>query len=472
MDATTETIVDFVAGVDGNTITDRTFHHVRRRLVDSFGCAVAAIDCPPAVIAREIASETTSTAPATVIGLARPSTVELAAFANTVMVRYLDCNDMYFTARGGGGHPSDMIPTALAVGEAVAATGPEVMAAIVIGYEVNGALASGVWLRERGWDQGLNIVAATSMMAGALLRLDRDQLGHALALAVTPNVPVRQTRVGHLSMWKGCATAGAVRNGIFAATLAQRGMTGPPKPFEGSSGIWDQVTGPFELQFPVSADEFVIEDVHTKIRPAEYNAQGPIDLALDVRDGLDLDDIDAIELETYWLAYHEIGMDPPKWDPRTRETADHSLPYLIAVALVDGVIDQQSCAPERVIDPALRPLMNKISIRERAEFTERFPSEIISRLVVRLTNGEEVVRQTSYPRGHRRNPVTDGEIDEKFDRMVVDRDASDLELCSRLREQLWGLDDVKDIADVMRPLGGLAALTQPAAGRATERTDG
>ena len=298
------------------------------------------------------------------------------------------------------------------------------------------------------------------MMAGLLLRLDRQQLGHALALAVTPNVPVRQTRVGHLSMWKGCATAGAVRNGIFAALLAKRGMTGPPQPFEGGSGIWEQVTGPFELRFPVVDGEFVIEDVHTKIRPAEYNAQGPIDLALSVRDRVDLDKIDSIEVETYWLAYHEIGMDAAKWDPRTRETADHSLPYLISVALVDGVIDQQSCAPERVVDPALRPLMNKITIRERPEFTERFPGEIVSRLIVRMGDGSEVVTETSYPRGHRRNPVSDREIDEKFDRMVGDRNERDLEICAGLRDELWNLDGVKDIGDIMRPLGALTATTE------------
>jgi 2-methylcitrate dehydratase len=467
VDGTTAAIVDFVTATDVDTITERAARSVRRALIDSLGCAVAAIDSPPAIVARGLAADSTSTSAATVLGLGRPSTIELAAFANSVMVRYLDCNDMYFTTRGGGGHPSDMIPAALAVGESVAATGPEAIAAIAVGYEVNGALATGVWLRERGWDQGLNIVAATAMMTGSLLRLDREQLGHALALAVTPNVPVRQTRVGHLSMWKGCATAGAVRNGIFAALLAKRGMTGPPAPFEGGSGIWELVTGPFELRFPVTNGEFVVEDVHTKVRPAEYNAQGPIDLALEVRDRFDIDDVEAIELDTYFLAYHEIGMDRAKWDPQNRETADHSLPYLLAVALVDGVIDQRSCAPERVLDPALRPLMNTITIRENPEFTARFPSEITSRLVVRLRNGDEVVAATSYPKGHRHNPIADTEIDEKFDRMVAGRSARDLEICGRLRERLWALDQVKDIGDIMRPLAALSAITT-----VVEATDG
>lgn len=456
MEATTATIVDFVRDIHSAGIAERTYHGVRRRLVDSFGCAIAAIDSPPAAIARGLAAETSSGRGATAIGLDRPTTIELAAFANTVMVRYLDANDMHFTRRGGGGHPSDMIPTALAVGEAVGASGPEVMDAIVTGYEINGALATAAWLRERGWDQGLNIVAATSMMAGQLLGLDREQLGHALALAVTANVPVRQTRVGHLSMWKGSATAGAARNGIFAALLAQRGMTGPPQPFEGASGIWEQVTGPFELQLPVRSDEYVVEDVHTKTRPAEYNAQAPIDLVLDARPAVAIDEIEAVELETYHLAYHEIGMDAAKWDPRTRETADHSLPYLLAVALVDGHIDEQSCAPERVLDPALRPLMQRISIRERPEFTERFPAELRARLVIRMADGTDVVRETSYPKGHRSNPLTDAELDDKFERMVGDRSAADGERCARLRAELWAFGDVKDVGDVMRPLGALS----------------
>ena len=463
MDTTGETIVDFVAGLEIDAVPDRSVHHVRRRLVDSFGCAIAAIGSPPARIARALAGESAATSSATVLGLDRPSTVELAAFANTVMVRYLDCNDMHFTQRGGGGHPSDMIPTALAVAESTAATGMEVMQAIIVGYELTGALASAVWLRERGWDQGLNIVAATSMMAGKMFGLDREQLGHALALAVTPNIPVRQTRIGHLSMWKGCATAGAARNGIFAAMLARSGMTGPPEPFEGRSGIWELVTGPFELEIPVSADEFVVEDVHTKVRPAEYNAQGPIDLILELRELIDIDQLDAIELETYFLAYHEIGMDPAKWDPQSRETADHSLPYLLAVALVDGHIDQYSCAPERVVDPALRPLMNKITIHERPDFTDRFPREISSRLVVRLNTGEELVRETSYPRGHRHNPVTDADIDEKFDRMVRGSSDEDLALCARLRDQLWAVEKIDDIRDVMQPLAGLSVAVESVA---------
>jgi 2-methylcitrate dehydratase len=463
-DVISDQIAAFAASPERAALAPRVVHEAKRRLVDSLACALGAVDSPPAVVARELAAEAGGSFSATAIGLARPTTVELAAFANSIMVRYLDYNDMHFTARGGGGHPSDLIAAALAVGEAVGSSGSEVVEAIVLGYEINGALASGVWLRERGWDQGLNVVAAASMMAGRLLGLSEAELGHALALAVTPNVPVRQTRVGHLSMWKGAATAGAVRNGIFAAKLASKGMTGPPQPFEGSSGIFEQVTGPFELRLPVSSTELIIEDIHTKIRPAEYNAQGPLDLILDLRDDVRIEDIDTIDLETYRLTVHEIGSDAAKWDPRTRETADHSLPYLMAVALVDGVIDRDSCSPERVLDPALRPLMARIRIVDNPAFSAAFPAELNNRIIVGLRDGGTVERHSAFPRGHRRNPVTDDDLTTKFEEVVRRAPAPDREIAARLLDRLWSIDEVPDIGVVMQPLGAIGGAKPVAVG--------
>jgi 2-methylcitrate dehydratase len=456
MDRTSDAIVTFVTELTADRLRRPAVEAATARLVDSIGCAVAAIDSDPARIARRLAAGSTGPLPATAIGLESPTTAELAAFANSVMVRYLDCNDMYFTARGGGGHPSDLIPAALAVGEAARSTGAEVLRSIALGYEVNGALATAVWLRERGWDQGLNVVAAAAMMAGALLGLSRKQLGHALALAVTPNVAVRQTRVGHLSMWKGCATAGAVRNGIFAALLAREGMTGPPKPYEGSSGIWEQVTGPFEIRLPVTDGALVVEDVATKTRPAEYNAQGPLDLILDLRPEVRLDAIEAIEVDTYHLTYHEIGSDPAKWVPTSRETADHSLAYLLAVALIDGKIDVDSCSPERIGDPAIAPLMQRISIRERPDLTARFPAELPNEIRVRLRDGVVVARAGSLPLGHPRNPNSRALLDAKFEQLVATRPTPDREIALAVRAVVWSLWDAPDLDATLPPLGRLS----------------
>ena len=458
MDATTDAIAGFVDSLDLKALTDSALHEAKRRLIDTLGCALGGLDSPPAQIARSLAADTRGTnKSATAIGLDDPTSVELAAFANTVMVRYLDYNDMHFTATGGGGHPSDLLPTALAVGEATGASGLETLLAAVIAYEVNGAIAGGVWLRRRGWDQGLHVVIASAMAAGKLLGLSREQLGHAVSLAATPNVPVRQTRVGELSMWKGCATAGAARNGVFAALLAQKGMTGPPEPFEGRDGIWEQVTGPFEITIPTQADRFVIENVATKTHPAEYNAQGPLDLIADLRDQIEVGEIDQIDVETYFLAYDEIGSEAQKWDPQTRETADHSLPYLLAVALVDGDISAASFTRDRILDPELRPLMQRIRIQENPDFTARFPAEINCRISIRHNSGEMVSGHLLHPRGHPLNQVTDAELNDKFDSLAhAYRHSSETAVCDELRDSIWDLDRIDDIKSLMEPLRQLS----------------
>src|SRR5205823_2768425 len=165
---------------------------------------------------------------------------------------------------------------------------------------------------------------------------------------------------------------------------------------------------------PVRLDTFVIENIHTKFRPTEYNSQAALDLILEMRDLVPLDEIDRIDMETYWPAYSEIGSEPAKWDPRTRETADHSLPYLLAVALRDGAITSASFELERVLDPSLRPLMNKIRISEDEEFTRQFPVTLPSEIEVVTTTGERIVERSSYPKGHAQNPMSDHDVEAKF----------------------------------------------------------
>lgn len=459
MDGTTATIVEFVDRLDAASLSEGVLHEAKRLVVDSVGCAIGALDARPAQIARTLAREVTSTFfSATAIGVPQRTTVDMATFANGILVRYLDFNDMYFSPRGGGGHPSDLIPSVLAVGEAVGASGRDVLLATIIAYEVNGALAGAVWLRERGWDQGLNVVAAAAMGAGKLMGLSRDQLGDALSLAVTPNIPVRQTRVGELSMWKGCATANAAKNGVFAARLASKGVTGPPKPFEGHAGIWEQVTGPFELDLALKPASYVIERISTKYRPAEYNAQGPLDLLISLRDRVTAGDVERMDVETYWLTFDEIGdraKQGEKWDPRTRETADHSLPYMLAVALIDGDVGLDSFTAERVADPALRPLMNRITITENADFTRRFPAELMCRITIRTHSGDVISGEIAYPKGHMLNRMSDQEINAKYERLAERRGPQDADVSREVQESLWRLDGLTDVSAVLEPLGHL-----------------
>ncbi|MBV9582932.1 MAG: MmgE/PrpD family protein [Chloroflexi bacterium] len=416
MDRSSQKIVEYAEALRVQDLTPACIRETQHHLLDSIGCVLGGFDSPPSRIARAFSRSVSAQPGARVFGDGNLSAPDVAAFANTVMLRYLDFNDTFVA---GSQHPSDMVPGVLAVAEATHAPGAEVLLAIVLGYEIAGALAASVSLRPLGWDQGTFLGLATAVAAGKLMRLSSEQLGNALSLALVPHIPLRQTRAGELSMWKGCATAAAIRNGVFAAQLAQLGMTGPPEPFEGKDGLWERVTGPFEFSLPSQADGFILQQTSLKLHPSEYHSQAFLDLVPAILSCASVDQIAAIDVETYWLCYSEIGSDPAKWQPDSRETADHSLPFILAIGLRDGSLTLDSFADGNLQDPRLRAFMQRIKVEHNAEFTRRFPEELVSRLAVTTRSGEKLVYDATYPKGHVRNPATQPDVDAKFDTLAA-----------------------------------------------------
>ncbi|MCC6531694.1 MAG: MmgE/PrpD family protein [Burkholderiales bacterium] len=417
MDQTTRKLARYVAALDYRQLSGNTVRAAKKHLIDSIACLIGGYDSEPAAIARRLASRSRGEPRARVLGSGAPTTMEMATFANTVMLRYLDYNDHYVSV--GSGHPSDMIPACLAAADALDADGKRILTAIVAAYEVFAALADQVPLGQLGWDQGVFVVLGAAAGAGLLLGLNTEQLGDAMAIGITSSVATRQTRSGELAMWKGCATAAAARSGVFAALLAKEGMSGPTAAFEGFNGVWDKVTGKFHLgEFGSPDRPFGIERANLKYFPSEYHSQAPLWMALDLRTRVALEDIAAIEVQTYHYAYSEIGSEPQKWDPQSRETADHSLPYLLALAFMDGAIRVDSFSAQRMRDPATRALMQKIRVSENPEFTRRYPAAMMTRIEVQSRHGERHEAAASYPRGHARNPMTDAEVEAKFESLA------------------------------------------------------
>jgi len=416
MDRSSDKIVEYADALRIQDLSAGCIREVKRHLLDSIGCVLGGFDSPPSRIARAFSRSVGGQPGARVFGDGNTTAPDVAAFANTVMLRYLDFNDTYVA---GSQHPSDLMPAILAMAEAAQASGEEVLLGIVLGYEIAGALAANISLRPRGWDQGTFLGLASAVAAGKLMRLRRAQLGNALSLALVPHIPLRQTRAGELSMWKGCATAAAIRNGVFAAQLAELGMTGPPEPFEGKDGLWERVTGPFEFNLPCRNDGFVVEQTSLKLHPSEYHSQAFLDLVPAILDRSSVEQIASIDIDTYWLCYSEIGSEPAKWQPDSRETADHSLPFILATALRDGSLTLSSFSDANLRDRGLRELMQRIRIEHNVEFTSRFPEELVNRLEVTARSGERFVLEGKYPKGHVRNPATQLEVDAKFDALAA-----------------------------------------------------
>ena len=385
----------------------------RRRLIDAFGCAAGALEEPAPGIARGVARSVGAVG-ASLIGGGR-SSPDWAAFSNGVHIRYLDCNDTYLSLEPA--HPSDNWAAIMAVGEIVKASGRDWITAAVVAYEVQCRLADAASIRARGWDHVAYGAISTSLAASKLMGLDHARTVHALGIAGTTAAALRLTRAGELSMWKGCAFAHAARNGVFAAMLAREGMTGPAPLFEGDMGFWQQVSGPFSLTKlgGATADDWMLPKTSIKFVPAEYHSQSAIAAAFQIRPEIaDLGEVESIEIATFRVAVEIIGQDPEKWRPQTRETADHSLPYCTAVALIDGVVSADQFHDDRLRDPALLDLVGRTTVVEDPTLTEGYPNGIPNRVTVRLKNGRSYTAEVAFPPGHDKNPLTDGELAAKF----------------------------------------------------------
>jgi len=446
MTTVAEKMATFAHRLSFDDLPPEVVHEVKRRVIDSIGCALGAYDSAPCRIARTVARLVKSRFPATLLGTNHTSAPDLAAFANGTMIRYLDYNDTYLSKEPA--LPSDNIAAALAVAEAEDGDGKSLITSIVIGYEIQCRLCDAAALRTRGWDHVTYGPLSTALVAAKLMGLSEMEMVHALGLAGVPNVALRQTRVGELSMWKGCAFANAARNGIFAALLAKQGMTGPAPLFEGEKGFIRLVTGPFDPPpFGEKGLPFKIMDTYIKFYPAEYHAQSAIEAALLLRKKFDPEDISAIEVKTFDVSVEIIGKDPEKWHPRSRETADHSLPYLVAVALMDGIVGLDQFTDARIADPRLRALIQKVSVTDDPEFNEAYPESMPNQVTVKTVDGQSHALKVTYPKGHPNRPLTDQELEEKFISLAEPRLSN--KQIRKILDRLWKLDTLKKMDDLL-----------------------
>jgi 2-methylcitrate dehydratase len=452
MDHTTELLSTYASRLTYQDLPPEVVHQVKRTMIDTFGCALGAFSAEPCIIARRLASRVTSNMPSRIVGTKDDSAPDLAGFANGVMMRYLDCNDAYFSP--GGGHPSDMIPAILAMADPLGCDGRTVITAITLAYEVFCRLSDQVVLGDLGWDQGTFSVIGAACGAGKVLGLEPQSMGHALSLAVVPNVALGATRVGELSMWKGCAAACATRAGIFAAQLAQEGMTGPAEAFDGPRGLWDQAVGqPVGLgQLGGGREPFRIMATSFKFFPSQVHTQAPIGLALELHAQVAAQDIAAIRIRSYRSAVRSAATDPQKWDPQTRETADHSIPFLVATAFQDGEVTPASFTIERIQSPTLRQLMSKMTIEEDAEFTQAFPDELNCWMEVTSKSGQRFTVETAYPKGHQQNPLSDAELEAKFRHLAAD--VLPGPQCQAALAHLWSLEQAPNLRQLFDSLVG------------------
>jgi len=381
-------------------------------------------------MARAIAGRVQAKTPARILGTLEESSPELAAFANGVMMRYLDLND----ATGiGGGHPSDMFGALLAAAESTRADGKTFMTAAIIAYELYLGFFAAIQIRTRGWDHVVYTVMGAAAGAAKIMGLDRDRMANAISHALTPNMALGVARRGQLSMWKGCAGGNAARNAIFAAQLAAEGITAAEAVFEGDNGVRNAVG---EFEWPVFDWEhrsFRLTGTQIKMYPCIYPGQSPVAATLAVQPGLNAEDIEKVVVRTYLNAWWESASEPEMWDPATRETADHSIPYLVSAVLLDGRIEAASFTDERRADPRMRSLIQKVEVIHDKELDKLTPALDPCRLEITLKNVK--------------NPASDKDIESKLISMNGGQLSPDQ--VSKLLDLCWSLERVGDMREVV-----------------------
>ena len=387
-------------------------YEVRRRLIDCLALSRASFGDTAVQKARHVAEPATASSPAaTIWGAPGRFRVTDAVFANGVATRYRDMNDAYFGTEAL--HPSDMIPAMCAVAEGQGVTVDQLLDAVNISYDIAVDLADTWRTASRDCDHVNLIGFGATAGIGRLLGLNTTQLSQALAITASGSIASRECRKGDLSMWKGYAAAHQCVAALRSVRLAAVGIEAPPLAFTGPQGFQAVAVDPAfhidEWHRPAGDHADRILDTHYKIYPLGYLAQGPVQLAVELRNDVDVRDVAALEIHTYRRAAEIMG-DAQKWHPTSAETADHSLPYVTLIGLLDGTVTTDAMRPERWELPDVVRLLPAVSVIVDEEMTAAYPREMAARVEVVRHDGTRASRAARWPRGHAKNPIDDDEL--------------------------------------------------------------
>ena len=432
-------ISEFAVNLKYEDLPKKVIDEVKRYLYDSIGCAYGAQNTNDVNIINNLYKEMGGKEEATVIGFGNKMPAVNATLVNSLMIRALDFNDIYW--KDDPSHPSDIIPAALSVGELVNASMKDVIVAIVLAYEFEMRLClfAKPGVRERKWHHATSTQFVSPIVAGKLLGLTVDEMVNAIGINGSHNHTIGCPTAGTLTMMKNTVDPMAVQSGVFAALMAKKGYTGTEKVFEGKEGFMDafigwnakeEKTNPTKMMgrdgisewsWDVEAlignlgENFKIMECGMKAFPTEALTHTHISCVIKAMTEYNLDykDIEEIRVTAFAQAY-DILFDPAKYRPKSRETADHSLPYCLASAIVDKKITTQSFSEEKLKDPRIFEVINKIKGEPSIEFEKMFPAKQPSKVVIKTKDGKEYSEYMEYPKGDPREPMTIEDLDNKF----------------------------------------------------------
>jgi 2-methylcitrate dehydratase len=435
-----ERLAAFVTQASCDRLSPEAHRQLKIRVLDALGCALGALAVhrARAAAAASAAEDPDAVSDGDPIRLlhgqlddfgGRPlctcigggrTAPDRAAFWNGALVRYLDFNDGYL-AKHETCHPSDNVAPVLAAAEYANSSGQDFLTALAVAYQVQCRLSDVAPVRDKGFDHTTQGSFAVAAGVSRALGLDAERTADAIAICGTAFNALRVTRTGLLSNWKGLAYPNTAFGAIHATFLAMRGITGPLEVFEGNKGFMETISGPFEIDWAHEDLERVTQTSLKKYN-AELHSQSALEGILELREehGLRGEEIERIEVDVFDVAYKIIGggEEGDKTIVLTKEQADHSLPYMVAVALLDGQVMPEQYLPERIVRRDVQDLLRRVIVRPSEELSSRFPAEMPCRLTVFLRDGQVLVKEKSDYEGFRERPMDWTAVAGKFERLA------------------------------------------------------
>ena len=451
-----ERLAAFAAGASYGDLSEATVLQLKIRILDSLGCAIGALDGEPIRLIMEQTADFGGTGYCTLIGNGR-SSPDRAAFYNSALVRYLDFNDS-FMAKGETCHPSDNLGAVLAAAEYAKKSGKDLLTALAVAYQVQCRLSEVAPVRAKGFDHATQGSYAVAAGVSRALGLDQEQTANAIGISGTAYNALRVTRTGSLSHWKGLAYPEAAFGCTHAAFLAMRGITGPREVFEGNKGFMEAISGPFEIDWGLEGLDRVNDTILKKYN-AEVHSQSVVEATLHLREqhSLSPSDVEQVEVEVFDVAYHIIGggEEGDKTVVRTKEEADHSLPYIVAVALLDGQVMPEQYHPHRIQRLDVQELLKRVIVRPNGSFSQRFPQEMPCLVRVLLKDGRTLTTEQQDYEGFRTRPMRWETVAGKFE--YLSRKYADTSLRREIVGATFQIESIQ-VEDLMQTLARVQAV--------------
>ncbi|EHI75380.1 2-methylcitrate dehydratase [Streptococcus criceti] len=418
---------------------------LKGRVLDAIGCAIGALNSQTIKNIQQMTHDLTADGSVTMIGGGK-TTPDYAALFNGAAIRYLDYNDSYL-AKGETCHPSDNISAILAATEHNHGTGKDFLLGLAIAYQIQCRLSDEAPVRKHGFDHTVQEAYGAAAGAAKALGLTQAQIANAIAISGTSYNSLRVTRTGALSNWKGLAAPNTARGAMSSALLAKYNITGPREVFEGNKGFYETIAGKFEIDWEKEGLERVLKTIIKRYN-AEIHSQSSIEGLIEFRNKEHLapEAIKEIRLDTFDVAFNIIGggEEGDKKQIRLKEEADHSLPYMLSAAYLDGQVLPAQYEQDRILRDDIQNLLQKVTVRENPEFSKRFPNEMAIRLEVETNDGHIYRIDKDDYQGFTSRPASWDVLLEKYHLLT---ESIDQTLAQKIADTIARLEDI-DISEL------------------------